>query len=152
MDQLANSENTERKQKPQLFQPGQSGNPSGRPRGSRNKTTLAVDALLDGEAETLTRKAIDLAKAGDLVALRLCLDRVCPARKDRPVFFDLPPLTRGADAVDANAAIVAAVAGGELTPSEAGELSRLVGEYVRAIEATDILDRLAKLEAGQAKR
>src|SRR5215211_4292561 len=79
----AGSENTEPKQRPRLFQPGQSGNPSGRPPGSRNKTTLAVDALLDGEAETLTRKAIELAKAGDLVALRLCLDRICPPRKGR---------------------------------------------------------------------
>jgi hypothetical protein len=52
------------------FKPGQSGNPAGKPRGSRNRTTLAVEALLDGEAETLTRKAIELAKAGDLAALR----------------------------------------------------------------------------------
>jgi hypothetical protein len=56
------------------FKPGQSGNPAGKPRGSRNRTTLAVEALLDGEAETLTRKAIELAKAGDLAALRVCLD------------------------------------------------------------------------------
>src|SRR3954465_9096925 len=58
-------ENTGRKQKPQLFGPGQSGNPNGRPQGSRNKTTLAVEALLDGEAEALTRKAVELAKNGD---------------------------------------------------------------------------------------
>ena len=55
------------------FRKGQSGNPSGRPRGARNKTTLAVEALLDGEAEVLTRKAIERAKDGDSVALRLCL-------------------------------------------------------------------------------
>ena len=60
------------------FKPG---NP-GRPKGARHKTTLAIEALLDGEAEALTRKAIELAKAGDLVALRLCLDRICPPRKD----------------------------------------------------------------------
>src|SRR5215204_7316148 len=89
----AGSENTEPKQRPRLFQPGQSGNPAGRPPGSRNKTTLAVDALLDGEAEALTRKAIELAKAGDMVALRLCLDRVCPPRKDRPVSFAMPELS-----------------------------------------------------------
>jgi hypothetical protein len=60
--------------------------------GSRNRTTLAVEALLDGEAETLTRKAIELAKAGDLAALRVCLDRIAPPRKDRPVLFELPPV------------------------------------------------------------
>ena len=67
------------------FKPGTSGNPSGKPAGARNKTTLAVEALLDGEAEYLTRKAIELAKAGDMAALRLCLDRIVPARKDRHV-------------------------------------------------------------------
>jgi uncharacterized protein DUF5681 len=61
------------------FKPG---NP-GRPKGARHKTTLAIEALLDGDTEALTRKAIELAKAGDLVALRLCLDRICPPRKER---------------------------------------------------------------------
>jgi hypothetical protein len=69
------------------FEPGKSGNPAGKLKGTRNKTTLAVEALLDGEAETITRKAIELAKDGDLAALRLCLDRIAPPRKDRPVLF-----------------------------------------------------------------
>src|SRR5436190_21458026 len=60
------------------------GNP-GKPKGARHRTTLAVEALLDGEAEGLTRKAIKMALAGDTVALRLCMDRIAPARKDRPV-------------------------------------------------------------------
>ena len=66
------------------FRPGQSGNPAGRPNGSRNKASVAVDALLDGEAEALTRKAIDLALAGDTVALRLCMERICPPRRASP--------------------------------------------------------------------
>jgi hypothetical protein len=74
------------------FMRGQSGNPAGRPRGAGNKTTLAVEALLDGEAKTITRKAIELAKAGDISALRLCLDRIAPPRKDRPVLFDVPKI------------------------------------------------------------
>jgi len=75
------------------------------------------------------------------------MDRIYPARKDRPVRFGLPPIERAADAVASHAALVGAVARGDLTPSEAGELSKLVEGYVRAVEATDILDRLAKLEA-----
>jgi hypothetical protein len=145
----ASSESTEPKQRPRLFQPGQSGNPSGRPPGSRNKTTLAVDALLDGEAETLTRKAIELAKAGDLAALRLCLDRVCPPRKDRPVTFAMPTLETAADVKRAASAMVAAVAEGELTPSEASELSRLLDSFTRLLEATEFEERLTKLEAKQ---
>src|SRR5215204_3489621 len=105
------------------FEPGKSGNPEGRPKGARNKITLAVEQLLDSEAEALTRKAIELAKNGDLAAIRICLDRICPTRKDRHVSFALPAIETPADAVRASAAIVAAVADGELTPSEAGELA-----------------------------
>jgi hypothetical protein len=128
------------------FEPGKSGNPAGKLKGTRNKTTLAVEALLDGEAETITRKAIQLAKEGDLTALRLCLDRIAPPRKGRPVLFGLPPITSAADAVQASGALVAAVAEGELTPSEAGELGKLVEAYVKALEATDFAERLTKLE------
>ena len=72
------------------FEKGRSGNPRGRPLGSRNSATLAAEALLEGEAEKLTRKCIELAMDGDTVALRLCLERIYPARKDRPVTFPLP--------------------------------------------------------------
>jgi hypothetical protein len=125
------------------FQPGN----SGRPKGARNRTTVAVEALLDGEAEALTRKAVAVALSGDVTALRLCLDRVMPARKDRPVMFALPKLETPADAVKASAALVEAVASGDLTPSEAAELSKLVDGFTRAVEATDLLDRLERLEA-----
>src|SRR5215213_5905663 len=91
------------------FQKGQSGNPKGRPVGSRHKATLAVEVLLDGEAEALTRKAVEMALGGDTVALRLCLDRLLPVRRDRHVPFALPPLETAADAVKAIAALVRAV-------------------------------------------
>jgi hypothetical protein len=126
------------------FQPGQSGNPNGRPHGSRNKTTRAIEALLDGEAESITRKAIELAKSGDGPALRLCLDRIAPARKDRAVAFELPKLESAADAVKAASAIVEAVACGDLTPSEASELSRVVEGFTRTLEAVDFEARLEK--------
>jgi hypothetical protein len=127
------------------FQPG---NP-GRPKGARHKTTLAIEALLDGEAEVLTRKAIELAKGGDLVALRLCLDRVCPPCKDRPVNFTMPALETAADVRRVASAIVGAVAHGELTPSEASELSRLLDSFTRLLEVTEFEERLRKLEAKQ---
>jgi hypothetical protein len=147
----AGPENTGRKQKPQLFGPGQSGNPNGRPQGSRNKTTLAVEALLDGEAEALTRKAVELAKSGDLVALRLCMDRISPPRRDRPICFGPPPLERADDAVKATAALVAGVAAGELTPSEAGELSKLIEGFTRAVEVRQLDERLTRLEDGMQR-
>lgn len=127
------------------------GNP-GRPKGTRNKTTLAVERLLDGEGEALTRKAIELAKAGDISALRLCLDRIVPVRKDRPVAFALPTLNHVSDAVKASAAIVEAVAAGDLTPAEAAEISKVVDSYVRAIETAELADRLDRLEQAQVSR
>jgi hypothetical protein len=128
------------------FEKGISGNSSGRPPGARNQTTLAAEALLDGEAEALTRKAVELALGGDLGALRLCLDRILPPRRERPVLFSLPPLRSAADAVGATAAITAAVAAGEITPSEAAELAKLVETFVRAIEVHEFDQRLRALE------
>ena len=120
------AEITASKQRGRPFQKGSSGNPQGRPPGARNRTTVAVEALLDGEAEKLTRKAITLALKGNVACLRLCLDRLVPPRRDRPVNFTLPAMNSADDAGRAISAITAAVASGELTPNEAAELSRVV--------------------------
>jgi Family of unknown function (DUF5681) len=140
------AENTAGQQRGRPFQPGQSGNPSGRPKGSRNTTTLAVEALLDGEAETLTRKAIDLGKGGDLAALRLCLERIVPPRKDRPVTFEIPPIKDAAEAATAMAAILTAVSAGQITPGEATEVARLVETFIKAFEASELKARIERLE------
>jgi hypothetical protein len=137
------AENTAKIQRGKPFEPGKSGNPAGKPKGSRNQITLAIEALLDGEGEAL---CIELAKTGDMQALRLCLDRLVPPRKDRPVSFELPPITCAGDAAKASAALVAAVAIGQITPSEAVELGRLLESYVKTLEATDLEERLKKLE------
>ena len=126
------------------FQKGQSGNPRGRPAGSRNLATLACEALLEGQAEALTQKAVDMALAGDPVALRICLERICPVRKDRVVRFPLPPITSARDAADIAAAIAEAVAAGHVTPSEAAELAKVVDVYVRAYQTAELNDRVAR--------
>jgi Family of unknown function (DUF5681) len=128
------------------FSKGSSGNPRGKPKGARHRITLAAEALLEGEAQTLTRKAIELALAGDTVALRLCLERILPPRRQRPINFRLPPLRSPADAVSAMAIITGGVASGEITTSEATELSSLVEGYVRALEAADFEARLRVVE------
>jgi uncharacterized protein DUF5681 len=128
------------------FEKGESGNPAGRPRGSRNRATLLMQCLLADEAEAIGRKAIEMAKAGDLAAIRLCMDRLAPARKDEPVAFELPPIEKPADIVAATASIVAAVAAGELTPSQAAELSKVIDVHVQALECKGFDERLTKLE------
>ena len=126
---------------------GKSGNPAGRPKGARNRTTVAVEEILDGEADALARKAIELALGGDTVALRLCLERIAPAKRERPTPFMLPELKTAGDAVRASAALVEAVAAGELTTAQAAELGKLIESFVKAIEVTDVVERLERLEA-----
>ena len=128
------------------FQSGQSGNPAGRPRGARNKRTLALETIMEGESDVITRKAIEMAKGGHMAAIRLVMDRMAPVQKDRPVDFELPSLNTPTDAVSASAAIVAAVAAGDLTPMEAAQLSKVVHAYVQALEAHDFEQRVARLE------
>jgi hypothetical protein len=133
------------------FKKGESGNPSGKPKGCRNATTILFDELLKDNARDLIEKAIEMAKGGDGPALRLCIDRLAPPRKDRPVWFDLPKMNEARDAVSASAAIVAAVASGDLTPSEAAELSKVIDSYARTLQTVEIEERLSKLEKAIAK-
>lgn len=128
------------------FGAGQSGNPAGRPKGSRNRTTQAVEAILDGEAETLTRKAVEMALDGDGPAMRLCLDRLCPPRKDRAVTFDLPRIETTADLTRATRALLQGVADGEITPAEASEMSKLVTAHIEAVKVVDLAARVVALE------
>ena len=133
------------------FTKGQSGNPSGKPKGCRNATTILFDELLKDNAKELIEKTIEMAKDGDGPALRLCIERLAPARKDRPVWLDLPEMNEARDAVTASAAIVAAVAAGDLTPSEAAELSKVIDGYARTLQAAEFEERLLKLEKAIAK-
>ena len=133
------------------FRKGASGNPNGRPVGARNKATLAMEALLDGEAEAITRVAVDRAKEGDATALRLCLERILPPRKDRPVSFSLPELGTVTDAPAATAAIVAAVASADITVTEGSELAKRVDIFVRSVEASDLDKRLRAIEEKMVK-
>jgi hypothetical protein len=122
------------------------GNP-GRPRGARHKATEAALALLDGEATALTRRAIDAALAGDASALRLCLERILPPRRDAAVAFDMPPMQSAQDAAAAAGAVLAAVAAGDLSPGEGTAVMGLVEQFRRALEMSVLEFRLARLEA-----
>jgi hypothetical protein len=125
---------------------GQSGNPNGRVAGSRNRTTLALESLLDGQADALTAKAIELALAGDMQALRLCMDRILPARRDRPVSFALPPINNAQDAAATVSAVLAAVAAGDITPADAGEISKLIEVFAKVYETAELAERIEQLE------
>ena len=134
------------------FEKGRSGNPGGRRRGSRNKATLAAAALLAGESEALTRKAVEMVLGGDPTAMRLCtamrlrMERVLPPCRERTVKFSLPPIEAARtgrscgpsphDVSLAMDAVTSALARGEITPGEAETIAGVVGTFVRAIETT----------------
>ncbi|HLN23347.1 MAG TPA: DUF5681 domain-containing protein [Patescibacteria group bacterium] len=128
------------------FKKGQSGNPKGRPAGSRTKTTLLLDALIDGQAKEIVQSMVNAALGGDTSAGRALLDRLVPPRKDRPVTFALPPITTAADAAAALAGLLNAVAEGSVTPSEATEVSKLVADFVKTLEVSELESRIIALE------
>ena len=119
------------------FQSGQSGNPAGRPSGSRNKSAVVVDHLLDDSADAVTRAAITRATDGDPAALRACMDRLAPRARHRPIDFPLPPLVTLADTPPVLAAIVQGLAQGELDIDQAAALTRGVREFTLALAALE---------------
>jgi Family of unknown function (DUF5681) len=132
------------------FIKGQSGNPAGRGLGSRNKATIAAQKMLAGEAEALTRKAVEAALAGDSTAMRLCLERVLP--RERAIEFALPPIDSAGDIAQAMGAVTAALAGGLITPGEAQAIARVFTTFVQTIETSDFDRRLTMLEERGTER
>ena len=140
------TENSAQKQKPHLFQPGQSGNPAGKPRGTRHKATMLAEALMDGAVEDVVNAVLNAAREGDMTAARLILDRIAPLRKGRPVPLPLPTVETAADVMAALGVTVAAMADGEISPDEAAVVAGVLEIKRRAIETVEIERRIAALE------
>src|SRR5438128_2567051 len=119
------------------------GNP-GRPRGSKNRTTAIAQALLADEETELVRKAIDLAKAGDVQMLKFLLDRLLPT--ERLIKVDIPRLDFADEAIDAMAAISGAIAEGQITPSEGAALSSMISGYSRTLDVAELSKRIEAIE------
>jgi hypothetical protein len=131
------------------FQPEQSGNPAGRPKGARGKAAVFAEGLFEGEAEEIIREAVKMAKRGDITAIRVCLDRIAPHRRDRAVPFELPALHSAESALSALAEIAAAVSRGDLTPAEADNISKQV---VQRAEAGRAIRSSRKISFGRTGR
>ena len=119
---------------------------AGHPKGARNKKTIAITSLLEGQAEALTQTAVTKALEGDSVALRLCIERIAPAPKDQPVTFNLTKMHNAMDASEVAGSVLTAVSDGELTPIEATRVMSLIDSYRRTLELTEIEQRLQALE------
>lgn len=129
------------------FEPGRSGNSAGRPRGVRPKHLQLMDEVFAEGGEEVARMAVQMAKAGDVGAMRLCAERAGPPPKDRPIHFYLPPIETPADLTKATGALLHGVASGEITPSQAAELAKIIDIHMRAIEAANAEARVAAAEA-----
>jgi F0F1-type ATP synthase gamma subunit len=116
-------------------------------RSAQSATVLAQE-LLAARVERIAAKLIELAEGGDMRAIRVCMDRLMPAIKHQPIAVELPPIETAADSVEASASIVAAVATGELTATEAAELAKVIDTYVGALASRGFEERLTKLENG----
>ena len=115
---------------------------TGRPKGSRNKATVAIESLLQGQAEALMQTAVTKALDGDSVALRLCMERIAPAPRDNTVHFSLPPMINANDTSEAAGSVLRAVSDGELTPIEATRVMGLIDSLKRVSHAS--LQKLLK--------
>ena len=146
------AENTGGKQRGAPFRKGQSGNPSGKPPGARNKTTMLAEKLMQDDARDIVKVVLEAAKAGDMTAARLVLERIAPVRKGRPVYFDLPPVNTAADIAAAMAALTTAMASGEVTPDEAATVASVLEMRHEILEAGTHELRLRALEEKIEKR
>ena len=130
--------------------PFQAGNKfgRGRPAGSRNKATIALQEMLDGHGESITRRCALLALKGDPTALRLCMERLIPPRKEHPIIFKLPPVTTVAEVAAAMDAILQGVARGRLTPIEGQLIATIIEGRRKVIETEEHETRIRALESG----
>ena len=142
----------ERKAPPHAWKPGQSGNPAGKPPGSRNKATQMVMALMEGGAEDITRAVVDAAKAGDLAAARLIIERLAPPLRERPLSLDLPDTATVAGISAAQQTILEAVGTGDLLPGEGTALAGIVETRRKALETVELEQRISALEARNGQK
>ncbi|MBL8230333.1 MAG: hypothetical protein JNL98_17725 [Bryobacterales bacterium] len=135
---------------PTRWKPGQSGNPAGRPRGSRNRATLLAQQMVEEDAEEILSAFLQRAKEGDTICMRVVVDRLLPRNAGRYVHVDVPPLTRIDDVAQAMATVISAAGSGELDLSEARAFVELLSKQAEALGARDLELRLEALEEQQA--
>ena len=128
--------------------PFQPGNKYGRghPPGSRNKVARACQDTLDSHAETLTKKCLHMAFQGNTTAMRLCMERLMPARRHRTLQFKMPPVRTMADVATASESVLSGVARGQLTPAEGQAFSLMLEGRRRMIETQELDQRISALE------
>jgi hypothetical protein len=141
------AENSAGKQRGRPFRKGRSGNPSGKPAGTRHRATQLAEKLLSDDIEGVVRSVVNAAKGGDMTAARLVLERILPVRKGKPVIFEIPMITKPSDVITATGSLLEAMASGKLSPEEASAAASVIEAHRRVIETADLDARLTAVEA-----
>ncbi len=128
------------------FAPGQSGNPAGKPKGTRHRIALLAERLMENDAQEVVRAVLAAARGGDMAAAKLVLERVLPVRRGRLIKLSLPAVNAPADLAAAMAELITAVASGQVTAEEATAVGQLLGLQGKVLELIDIEERLLALE------
>ena len=129
------------------FQPGRSGNPAGKVRGTKHRVTLLAERLMEDDAQDVVRTVIAAAKGGDISACKLVLDRIAPMRRGAPIKFTLPELTTASDLPAAIAIITKQVANGTLSPEEGSMVTGMLEARRKALETAELVERIERIEA-----
>ncbi len=103
--------------------------------------------MLEGESEELLRVAVNLAKKGNIHALRLCLERIVPPRKERCIHLELQPIVSPQDLPIQFQDITAAIAEGRITPGEGESISNILSSHAQTLQLVKMDKRVAELEA-----
>jgi hypothetical protein len=140
------TESSAKKQRGAPFRKGQSGNPSGKPKGARNRATVLAEKLMQDDATDIVQAVLAAAKGGDMSAARLILDRISPLRRGRPVYLELPAVKTAADVSAAMGALTTAMAAGDVTPDEAATVASVFEVRRKALETEELELRLQALE------
>ena len=126
------------------FKPGKSGNPAGRPKGIKDRRVALREKLLP-HADQLIEMVTTFAKSGDMVAMKIVLDRLIPPLKEEPIHVTIPKIESAVDCTQAHAAVVNAVAAGDMLPSEGQAISNLIEAQRRAFETTELAQQMRDL-------
>ncbi len=121
------------------------GNP-GRPKGTRHRTTVMAEALMEDGAEAVVTTVIEAAKRGDMTAAKMILDRLVPARKGRAVEIGLPEVKTAADVLNAMSTVLARIGEGEITPEEGATITSVLETTRWTLELVELEVRLAAVE------
>jgi hypothetical protein len=122
----------------------------GRPKGSPNKAKAPGLEMLNQYSPHLLRKCISLAMQGDRSAMRMCMDRFLPARRDAAIRMSLPKIRTAQDLDQAAEQVTQAMRRGGITPTEAETIMNIFELRSRFIEKSQFEVRVEKLEASMA--